>query len=325
MQRECLVAPDPPRDKIEHLFISSTMTPASELHFEAARLSRPPAQYARMRIERLMSGEERQVIEFLNRQPLKNLQMTGLILDNGLENARNRGAFYGCFDDGYLIGVALVGHWVFLSGGLETVSIFARIARFLHRQEVRIVLGEEVLVNEFARVFADAARQHEAHPDEAKLLLSVNRLEEETPEIEGLRPAEAAEADEVAHVHALTCMELIGVDPMQQDASRFAACVRARIGMGRVWIVRDERGIGFKTDIASETEQGVYLEGIWMRPDLRGHGLGTHALRSLCRRLLRRRQVVCLFSDAANARVNAFYQRVGFNTVAPYRLIRYAN
>jgi RimJ/RimL family protein N-acetyltransferase len=324
MQRECLVAPDPPHDVVEHQFTSSTVTPADQ-HFEATALSQPHERDVRMRIKRLMSGEERQVLEFLNRQPLKNLQMAGFILDNGLESARNRGAFYGCFDDGYLIGVALVGHWVFLSGGVETVSIFARIARFLHAPEVSVVLGEAVMVNEFARVFADSARQHEAHQDEAKLLLSVNHLDGDTPELEGLRPAADADADEVAHAHALTCMELLGKDPTQQNPSRLRECVRARIGMGRIWIVRDERGIGFKTDIASETEQAVYLEGIWTRPDLRGQGLGTRALRSLCRRLLLRQQVVCLFADAANARVNAFYQRVGFTTLAPYRLIRYAN
>jgi ribosomal protein S18 acetylase RimI-like enzyme len=284
----------------------------------------PPSPHARLKIERLMSGEEAQVVEFLNRQPLKNLQMLGFIRDNGLESERNRGAFYGCFDDGYLIGVALIGHWVLLSGNLPTVAIFARIARFLHRHQVGVVLGEEPLAVEFARVFSEASRQ-ETHRSEAKLLLFINHLDEAAPELEGLRLAEAHEAHEVGLVHARACMELLGTNPLRHDTPEFCERVRARILLGRIWILRDAGGISFKTDIASETERAAYLEGVWTRPDLRGRGLGTRALRTLCRHLLRQHQVVCLLADAANARAVSFYQHVGFKTHAPYRLIRVAN
>ena len=281
-------------------------------------------QRGKMEVRRFINGDEAQALEFLNQQPLRNLQLIGFIHDHGLQSPLNRGTFYGCLMDGRLTGIALVGHWVLLSGDLASVSVFARLARMLHRREVCVLLGEERAVTEFDQIYASAPRKIER--EESPLIFVANQIKREERRLEGLRQAEAAEVDEVARLHAQACLESNGTDAFTTDPEGFCQRVLARIMMGRTWILRDEANrITFKTDIATETDRGAYLEAVWTAPELRGRGIGGAALRDLCQRLLHHRRVVCLFADALDERLTTFYKRAGFELLTPYRLVRYSH
>jgi predicted GNAT family acetyltransferase len=294
------------------------------------RLSRDVAAAVRsprgkMEVCRFIDGDEAQALEFLNHQPLRNLQMIGFIRDHGLQSPLNRGTFYGCLIDGRLRGIALVGHWVLLSGDGSAVSVFARLARMLHRSEVYVLLGEERSVAEFDHIYTGSASQRNIERAETQLLFAANQIRRDARHIEGLRQAEDREADEVALIHAQSCLEHNGIDPLTNDPNGFFQRVLTRIRMGRTWILRnDANRITFKTDIATETDKAAYLEAVWTAPDMRGKGIGSAALRDLCQRLLHHRRVVCLFADASDQRITAFYKHVGFEMLAPYSLIRYS-
>ncbi|HEY0078330.1 MAG TPA: GNAT family N-acetyltransferase [Pyrinomonadaceae bacterium] len=281
-------------------------------------------QRGKMEVRRFIDGDEPQVLEFLNHQPLKNLQMIGFILDNGLQSPLNRGTFYGCLIDGRLRGIALVGHCVLLGGDRSSVPVFARLGRMLHRQEVRLLLGEERVVEEFDQIYAGSQRKVERA--ETHLLFAANQIRRGAQRLASLRQAEAAEVDDVVRVHAQSCLESSGKDGFSADPEGFSHRVLSRIVLGRTWILRDEANrITFKTDVAAETDKAAYLEAVWTAPDLRGRGIGTAALRDLCQRLLHHRKFVSLFADAQDERATSFYKRVGFEMLAPYRLIRYSN
>lgn len=286
----------------------------------------PKPSRKKMEAQKLATEDEPKVLEFLGREPLKNLQMLGFIRDHGIVSRRNRGTFYGCSQDGVLVGVGLVGHWVILSGSPESMAVFGRVARLLHKQEVRLVLGEEEDAKTFDQIFAgdngdaDAQRAEETH-----LLFAIHKTDEEAQELKGLRLAMADDADLLVPIHAQAVWEHSGVDPLTQDAAGFRMRVLARVGMRRTWIVRDGDEILFKVDIASETDDAVYLEAVWTRPDMRGRGLGRAAVKGVCRSLLKHYRVVCLFADASEQRLVSFYRGIGFHMLAPYRLIRYSS
>ena len=61
-------------------------------------------------VRQLVQGEEKLTLSYLQLHPLENLILIGFIRDHGLVNERNRGSFYGYFCDGWLSGVALLGH-----------------------------------------------------------------------------------------------------------------------------------------------------------------------------------------------------------------------
>lgn len=263
------------------------------------------------------------MLYLLNYWPVKNVMMIGLIRDHGLESSLNRGTFYGCFANGDLIGVALIGHCVLFCGGEETIAAFADIARLYHQPEIRIVLGEESTVDEFCRRLIQPPCHLAVHQDTPQLLLALRRSTKKSVRFKGLRLARAREAHEIARINAEAYFELNGIDPAKQDPAGFQERVLSRIKMGRIWILRDDRGITFKADVASATDEAVYIEGVWTRPDQRGTGIGSAAFSKLCDRLLDRHKAICLLADATNQRTLSFYHRCGFKPIASYRLLRF--
>ena len=276
-------------------------------------------------IRRLITGDEAQAFSFLDQQPLKNLIMIGLIRDHGLESPSNRGNFYGCFLQDQLIGMALMGHCVLLSGSREIINHFAHLACLTEVSQVRMMLGEEGMIESFHHYLSQLSNRLTVHRTAPQLMLVLTDTQATNHRLEGLRRAYASELDQVARMNAEGYFELNGVDPATKDPAGFRERVLKRIEMGRVWVVNDADGIAFKVDIVSMTDEAVYLEGILTRADLRGTGLGSAALSSLCSLLLRQHKAVCLFANADNQPLLSFYSRIGFAPFASYRLLHFAH
>jgi GNAT superfamily N-acetyltransferase len=277
-----------------------------------------------LEIRRLIAGAEAQALGFLDQQPLKNLIMIGLIRDHGLESPSNRGTFYGCFLQDQLIGMALMGHCVLLSGSRETIRHFAHLTCLTDVSQVRMMLGEEGMMESFHRYLNQLSNRLTVHRTAPQLMLVLTDMEATNHRLEGLRRAYAGELDQVARMNAEGYFELNGIDPTTKDPAGFRERVLKRIEMGRVWVLNDEDGVAFKVDIVSMTDEAVYLEGILTRSDLRGTGLGSAALSALCRLLLRQHKAICLFANAENQRLLSFYNRIGFAPFASYRLVHFA-
>jgi len=271
----------------------------------------------------LVTGEEGAALDFLNLQPLKNVTLIGFIHDRGLESPAHRGAFYGCFRAGRFIGLALIGHHVVLCGSHDAAPAFAELARLHHRDEPRMVIGEETAVKIFCDRLTQPPCQLNLHRTESHLLCALTEPQGELREVPALRLARPDEVDEVAQIHARAYLDQAGVDPIKQDPLGFRQRTLDRIQQGRVWVARDRQGISFKADAVSETDRAVYLEGVWTRPDVRGTGLGSAALGGVCQRLLRRYQTICLMVDAEARHTISFYQRVGFAPLASFSVVRY--
>jgi predicted GNAT family acetyltransferase len=154
-------------------------------------------------------------------------------------------------------------------------------------------------------------------------MLVLTGMKMKTGRVTGLRRAGSVELDQLTQMNAGAYVELNGVDPASKDPKGFRARVLSRIEMKRIWVLKDEKGVAFKADIVSMTDDAVYLEGIITRSDLRGTGLGSAALSALCRRLLRRHKAVCLFANAENQPLLSFYNRIGFTPFAAHRLVRF--
>jgi ribosomal protein S18 acetylase RimI-like enzyme len=277
-----------------------------------------------MDVRPLEHGEEARALELLSREPVRNVIMRSLLGELGLDGARPRGTFYGCFRGDELSAVALVGRFVFLDGGEHEARAFARVARLRHAAEPSVLLAEPRLAEVFEGVLAGGRAREAARPEsEPNLLLALDRLV--TPESQGVcvRPARPEETEEVAQLHVCCSMALHGIDPSAQDPEGFRERVGARVREGRVWVCRDERGVVFKADLAAQAGGVMYLEGVITRPDLLGTGVGTKALGSLCRRMLARYERLCLLVAEGNRRALDFYRRIGFDTHCRMSLLRY--
>ena len=58
---------------------------------------------------------------------------------------------------------------------------------------------------------------------------------------------------------------------------------------------------------------------MWVDPEVRGRGYAQRGMRDLCRLLLRRAPVVCLFVRAENAPAIRVYEAIGMLRTISYR------
>ena len=278
-------------------------------------------------VDRLMKGDEAEVLEFLAQRPIHTVAMMSLINDNGLVSPLNRGTFYGCRDlNGLLEGVALVGHATLM----ETVSDRALAALAQVAQQcanTHMIMGEKERVADFWGHYAAAGRQHRLACREWLFELSWPRSADVVCEptnkkaSQSLRRATAAELELVMPVQAeLACAES-GINPLQIDPEGFRKRCLRRIEQGRTWVVIENDKLIFKADVISRTAEVNYLEGIWIREDRRANGNGLHFMSDLMRRLLEETKSICLLVNETNQIAQSFYRKCGFHFRATYETI----
>ena len=269
--------------------------------------------------DRLMNGEEAEVLEFLAQRPIHTVAMMSLINDNGLVSPLNRGTFYGCRDlNGRLEGVALVGHATLM----ETVSDRALAALAQVAQQcanTHMIMGEKERVADFWNHYAASGRQQRHACRE--WLFELSWPIEAREAVAGLRRATPAELELVMPVQAELAFAESGINPLQTDPEGFRKRCLRRIEQGRTWVVIEDGQLIFKADVISRTAQVNYLEGIWVREDRRTNGSGLRLMSDLMRRLLEDTKSICLLVNEANKLAQSFYRKCGFHFRATYETI----
>lgn len=130
-----------------------------------------------------------------------------------------------------------------------------------------------------------------------------------------LRPA-----DFDAYLPAAAAMftEELGVSPL--EAARSAGYRRRAeqlLRAGRAYGVLDRAGaVAFKADIGALTMQTCQVQGVWVRPDLRGRGLGTAAMGAVLLQALKLAPTASLYVNDFNLVARALYDRLGMRQVA---------
>ena len=270
-------------------------------------------------VDRLLDGEEAEVLEFLAQRPIHTVAMMGLIHDNGLESPLNRGTFYGCRDiNGRLEGVALVGHATLM----ETVSDRALAALAQVAQQcanTHMIMGEKERVADFWSHYAAAGRQQRRACRE--WLFELSWPIEAREAVAGLRRATPAELELVMPVQAELAFAESGINPLQVDPEGFRKRCLRRIEQGRTWVVIEDGQLIFKADVISRTAEVNYLEGIWVREDRRENGSARRFMSALMRQLLKDTKSICLLVNEANKLAQSFYRKCGFHFRATYETI----
>ena len=111
--------------------------------------------------------------------------------------------------------------------------------------------------------------------------------------------------------------EELGVSPLGPNAPSY----RRRID----WLLRSRRAFGivdgdgrvaFKADLGAISPHTVQVQGVWVRPDLRGRGLATAALAAVFEHALTLAPSVSLYVNDYNAPARRLYARLGMREVA---------
>lgn len=270
-------------------------------------------------VEELNPEHEAEVLAFLGKRPVHTVFLAGFIHDNGLASRLNRGRFYGCRDaQGNLEGVALIGHFILVEARTKAaLSAFARLAQDC--RSAYMILGETDKIQDFWGQYAKDGRtpRHVCRELLFEQQLPNNPLEP----VSGLRQAMPDDLKIVIPVYAEGVFQESGVNPLEADPAGFHQRWLRRIEQGRVWVWIEDGHLIFNADVVSETPEVIYLEGVYVNPDERGKGYGIRCLSQLSRILLGQARSLCLFLNARNAQVAAFYEKAGFKLNASYDTI----
>jgi uncharacterized protein len=112
--------------------------------------------------------------------------------------------------------------------------------------------------------------------------------------------------------------EELGVSPFESTSpADYRRRVAGLIAEGRAFAVVDDDGaVAFKADIGSVSPHTCQLQGVWVRPDRRGAGLGTAALAEVLRHALTLAPTVSLYVNDFNTPARRMYARLGMRQIA---------
>jgi uncharacterized protein len=114
--------------------------------------------------------------------------------------------------------------------------------------------------------------------------------------------------------------EEVGVSPAGFDGGAgYRARVAELIGTGRAFARIEGGRVVFKAEIGAVTPHACQIQGVWVRPELRGKGIAAPGVAAVVTEALRSvAPVVSLYVNEFNAPARAAYRRVGFTEVATF-------
>lgn len=262
-------------------------------------------------VKELTAENTLEVKNFLSVRPVHTVVMSSFINDNGIVSDLNRGKFYGYRNRvGDLEGVALIGHSTLVEArsdeALKALALIARTAE----TPIHLIMSSGDSAERFWEYLDRGQTSPRLCCTEELFELSFpfaiqkNEWKLENATMEHLMEVAEAQA-EVAFLES-------GVDPMIRDREGFLKRVARRIEQKRVFVAFDGENMVFKADIIAETDDVVYLEGIYVSPDYRGRGIGSKCLAELSLNLLGRSEHICLLSNIDFRAAHRSYEKAGF-------------
>jgi ribosomal protein S18 acetylase RimI-like enzyme len=224
---------------------------------------------------------------------------------------RGLGRFVARKEEGRIVALCHIGANLVPSG--RGVAAFADAAS---RGDARMLVGEEGAVSELW----DAVCARMPAPLDDRPGQPVYVLETAPPAGKSeLRAAVLADLDVLVHASAAAYLEEVGVDAFGRDPALFEWRTRAQIEQGRSWIWREDDRVLFKAEASAWTDRAVQLQQVWVDRGVRGQGYATRGLADLCRLLLKRTPIVCLFVRPENKPAIALYESLGMRRTIFYR------
>lgn len=261
-----------------------------------------------------------QVRAVLDADPVASCMVAARVEVVGLDPWRLGGEMWG-FGLRRLEGLCFSGaNLVPLRGSRSALRAFAD--RALRRGRVcSSLVGPAELVLELWRELEGAwGPARDVRADQPLMAMNRAPLVEPDPLVRPVRPEELER-----YLPAAIAMftEEVGVDPRLGDGgASYRARVAELIAAGRAFARFEGGEVVFKAEIGALSRTVGQIQGVWVHPDRRGHGLGTAGTAAVADRLVRGLgRVASLYVNSYNAPARAAYQRVGFRQVGQYATV----
>jgi hypothetical protein len=259
-----------------------------------------------------------ELLALCDRDPVVNVFVSSRVHEAGLDPARLGGQVWGYQPGGRLASACYVGaNLVPVAATQTAVRAFAGRARMLGRRCSSIV-GLAPAVHDLWQTL----RPYWGRPRdirEAQPVMSIAGPPQVAPDplVRRVRPEEIGVLFP-ASVAMFT--EEVGVSPLGADGgSAYRARVAELISAGRSFARIEDGQVVFKAEIGAVSPLACQVQGVWVRPELRGRGLAAAGMAAVVAEALRTvAPVVSLYVNDFNLPARAAYRRVGFTDIATF-------
>jgi len=139
------------------------------------------------------------------------------------------------------------------------------------------------------------------------------------PQVRMVRPDEL---DRYLPAAIAMFIEEIGIDPCADDGgASYRARVAELISAGRAFARFENGEVVFKAEIGALSGKVGQIQGVWVHPDRRGHGLGTAGTAAVAARLAAMGRVSSLYVNGFNHVARAAYTRIGFTQIGSFATV----
>ena len=252
-----------------------------------------------------------EVLAFLNKRPVHTVVMASFIADNGIEGSLNRGKFYGYRGtDGALEGVALIGHSTLVEARTENALTALAVTARSAETPIHLIMSSGDAAQSFWNRYTNGLTEPRLTCTE--LLFELNFPFQVQKCEWNVRLAKPEELMQVAEAQAEVAEIECGVNPIVKDREGFLKRVMRRIEQGRVFVAFDGDKLVFKADIIAETDNVIYLEGIYTGHEYRGRSIGSKCLADLSLQLVSRVENICMLSNADFTYAHKSFAKAGY-------------
>jgi len=160
----------------------------------------------------------------------------------------------------------------------------------------------------------------DVRPDQPVLAMSSDALVEPDPRVRRVREDEL-------DILMPACIAMftgeVGVSPVAGgDGALYRARVRELVLSGRAIARIDDGEVVFKAELGSVSSRACQVQGVWVRPDLRGRGLSTPGMASVVQYARAKfAPIVSLYVNGYNHPARRAYERVGFSEVGTFATV----
>jgi predicted GNAT family acetyltransferase len=207
-----------------------------------------------------------------------------------------------------------------LTGSRSALRSFADRALRKRRMCSSLVGPAEQVLGMWDELRTDWGPAREVRQDQPLLAVGGQPLVAGDPLVRPVRPDEL---DRYLPAAIAMFIEEVGIDPRIGDGGAgYRARVAELIAGGRAFARFDNGEVVFKAEIGALSAAVGQIQGVWVHPDRRGHGLGAAGTAAVVDRLVTGMgRTASLYVNGYNAAARAAYARVGFVQVGSYATV----
>ncbi|MGH3068360.1 MAG: GNAT family N-acetyltransferase [Streptosporangiaceae bacterium] len=266
---------------------------------------------------RLLNDRDRDdVLELCDRDPVVNVFVSSRVHEAGLDPVRLGGQMWGFVPGGRLTSACYAGaNLVPVGATPAAATAFAGRARLQGRRCSSMVGPAEVVGQMWELLRPYWGQPREIRDAQPVMAISGPTRVAPDPYLRRVRPSEL---DVLLPASVAMFTEEVGVSPLGPDGgAAYRTRVAELIALGRAFARIEDGRVMFKAEIGAVTPHACQVQGVWVRPELRGQGLAVAGMAAVVQEALRSiAPVVSLYVNDFNAPARAVYQKVGFTEVA---------